>query len=39
MPDNKNKDKHNHDDKTITRKDNETKNVKLSSNDVSGREK
>ena len=37
MPDNKNKDKHKnkHDDKTITRKDNETKNVKLSSNDVS----
>ncbi len=35
MADNKNKDKHKHDDKTITRKDNETKNVKLSSNDVS----
>jgi hypothetical protein len=33
MPDNKNKEKH--DEKTMTRKDNEIKNVKLSSNDVS----
>ncbi|MFC6041227.1 hypothetical protein ACFPYN_17620 [Paenisporosarcina macmurdoensis] len=33
MPDHKNKDKQ--DDKTMTRKDNDKKNVKLSSNDVS----
>lgn len=35
MNDNKNKDKDKDDDKNITRKDTETKNVKLSSNDVS----
>jgi hypothetical protein len=33
MPDDKNKDKQ--DDKTLTRKDNDKKNVKLSSNDLS----